>query len=109
MTGMKTYYLSRLVLSAAIANIDKVKGQVYNMGGGTPNVLAVWSEFGPLLEKLLGRKVDAARGDWRPGDQKVFYADFRKAQRQLGWQPKIGLNQGIERLFNWVVENRQLF
>lgn len=94
---------------AAVAAIEKVKGRVFNMGGGTPNVLAVWTEFGPLLEKLLGRKIPVARGDWRPGDQKVFYADFRKAKRELGWQPKVGLDEGIGRLFKWVVENRQLF
>lgn len=94
---------------AAVARIDRVKGQVFNMGGGTPNVLAVWAEFGPMLEKLLGRKITVDRGDWRPGDQKVFYADFRKAGRELGWQPKIGLQEGIQRLFQWVSDNRKLF
>jgi CDP-paratose 2-epimerase len=94
---------------AALTKIDTVKGQVFNLGGGTPNVLAVWAEFGPLLEKLLGRKIQVARGDWRPGDQKVFYADLRKAKRDLGWQPRLGLNQGIEKLLNWIVENRKLF
>ena len=65
---------------AAIENIDTAKGQVYNMGGGTRNVMAIWAEFGPILEKLLGKKIEVARDDWRPGDQKVFYADFRKAE-----------------------------
>lgn len=93
----------------AITNIDVAKGQVYNMGGGVSNVLAVWSEFGPMLEKLIGRKIEVARGDWRPGDQKVFYADYRKAERELGWKPKISLEDGIERLFQWVQENKDLF
>jgi len=93
----------------AIEKIDVAKGQVYNMGGGTRNVLAVWSEFGPILEKLLGKKIEVARDDWRPGDQKVFYADYRKAQRELGWEPKIDLEEGIEMLFNWVKENQELF
>jgi len=94
---------------AAIENIDTAKGQVYNMGGGTRNVMAIWSEFGPILEKLLGKKIEVARADWRPGDQKVFYADFRKARHELGWVPKIDLEEGIELLFNWVKENRELF
>ena len=93
----------------AIENIDVAKGQVYNMGGGIGNVLAVWSEFGPMLEKLLGRKIKVAHGDWRPGDQRVFYADYRKAERELGWKPRINLEEGIERLFNWVQENKELF
>ena len=94
---------------AAVEKIDVAKGQVYNMGGGTRNILAVWAEFGPMLEKLLGKKIEVARDDWRPGDQRVFYADFRKAQRELGWEPKISLEQGVEMLFKWVQENRSLF
>jgi CDP-paratose 2-epimerase len=49
------------------------------------------------------------RGDWRPGDQKVFVADIRKAERELGWKPKVSVEVGLERLFNWVKENRHLF
>ena len=94
---------------AAVEKIDVAQGQVYNMGGGTRNILAVWAEFGPMLEKLLGKQIDVARDDWRPGDQRVFYADFRKAQRELGWEPKISLEQGIKMIFEWVKENRSLF
>jgi CDP-paratose 2-epimerase len=94
---------------AAIAKIDDVKGKVYNVGGGTQNVLAVWAEFGPLLEKMLGKKIAVARADWRPGDQRVFYADSRKAKRELGWEPRIGLETGIQRLFDWVQQNKDLF
>ncbi len=94
---------------AAIEKIDVARGQVYNMGGGTRNVLAVWAEFGPLLEKLLGKKIPVSHADWRPGDQRVFYADFSKAKKELDWEPKIGLEEGIERLFKWVKENKNLF
>ncbi|MGB8980366.1 MAG: GDP-mannose 4,6-dehydratase [Anaerolineales bacterium] len=94
---------------AAIERIDRAKGQVYNMGGGTRNVLAIWAEFGPILEKLLGRKIEVARADWRPGDQRVFYADYSKAKRELDWEPKIDLEEGIEALFEWVNANQDLF
>jgi CDP-paratose 2-epimerase len=94
---------------AAIENIDVAAGQVYNIGGGPGNVMSVWTEFEPILERLLGKKIEVARGDWRPGDQKVFYADVRKAGRELGWKPKVGVEQGVERLFKWVSANRDLF
>ena len=94
---------------AVIAKIEAVKGQVYNLGGGTENTMSIWTEFGPLLEKLLGKPVPVGRGDWRPGDQKVFVADIRKAERELGWQPKIGVEQGVGRLFEWVKANKNLF
>jgi CDP-paratose 2-epimerase len=94
---------------AAVEKIDVAAGRVYNIGGGPGNVMSVWAEFGPLLEKLLGKEIPVARGDWRPGDQKVFYADIRKAERELGWKPKIGVEQGVEMLFRWVRENKNLF
>ncbi|HET9589213.1 MAG TPA: GDP-mannose 4,6-dehydratase, partial [Anaerolineales bacterium] len=93
----------------AAEKIDVARGQVYNIGGGPRNVLAVWAEFGPILERLLGRKVEVAHADWRPGDQRVFYADFGKAKRELGWEPKIDLEEGLEMLFEWVKQNKALF
>ena len=94
---------------AAIEKIDQAKGQVYNIGGGTRNLLSIWTEFGPILEKLLGKKIEVARGDWRPGDQKVFYADYSKAKDELGWEPKIDVEEGVEMLFEWVKANKELF
>jgi CDP-paratose 2-epimerase len=93
----------------AVEKIDIARGQVYNMGGGRRNVMSIWTEFGPILERLLGKKIEVARGDWRPGDQRVFYADYRKAKRELGWEPKIDLEEGIETLFEWVKANKELF
>ncbi|MCK6581737.1 MAG: SDR family NAD(P)-dependent oxidoreductase [Anaerolineales bacterium] len=93
----------------AIEKMDIAKGQVYNLGGGPANVMSIWAEFGPRLEKLLGGTIEVARGDWRPGDQKVFYADISKAKRELGWEPKINVEEGVTMLFEWVKANRNLF
>jgi CDP-paratose 2-epimerase len=94
---------------AAIDRIAAVKGRVYNLGGGPGNTMSIWTEFGPLLEKMLGKKVPVKRSDWRPGDQKVFVADIRKAASDLGWKPKVSVEQGVERLFDWVKQNKDLF
>ena len=93
----------------AIARIGQVKGRIYNLGGGPENTLSVWTEFGPLLEELLGKSIPVARRDWRPGDQKVFVADIRKAEADLGWKPKVGVKDGVGRLFKWVMENKEYF
>lgn len=94
---------------AVIAKIDTVKGQVYNLGGGPDNTMSIWTEFGPLLEKLMGKLIPVVRGDWRPGDQKVFVADVRKAERDLGWKPKMGVEDGVRTLFEWVKASQDLF
>jgi len=93
----------------SIDEIDMAKGQVYNMGGGPQNVMSVWAEFGPMLEKLLGDTIEVARGDWRPGDQRVFYADIRKAEKELSWRPKVDVEEGVKKLFDWVQANKGLF
>lgn len=94
---------------AALDNLSVAAGQVYNIGGGPANTMSVWTEFEPMLERLLGRPVPTGKGDWRPGDQRIYVSDIRKAQRELKWTPKIGVAEGVERLYRWVVENRNLF
>ena len=94
---------------AAIDRIDVAAGQVYNVGGGPENVLSVWAELGPMLQDLMGRKVDVACADWRPGDQRICIMDTRKAQRDLGWRPKVGVAEGVRTLYEWVAANKELF
>jgi CDP-paratose 2-epimerase len=94
---------------AAVDQIDVAAGQVYNVGGGPENVLAVWTELGPMLGALLGRKIEVSYADWRPGDQRIFVADIRKAEQELGWRPRVGKAEGVRRLVEWVVANRSLF
>jgi len=94
---------------AAIDGQEVSAGKIYNLGGGVQNVISIWAEFGKLLERLLGHPIPTAHGDWRPGDQKVFYADIRKADAGLGWKPSVGIEEGVGRLVAWVKENQSLF
>lgn len=94
---------------AGFARLPEVGGQIFNIGGGHQNTISIWCEFQPMLEELLGCKIVTASSDWRPGDQPVFISDIRKAQKRLGWSPKISAQKGIEMLFNWVKDNRALF
>ncbi len=87
----------------------ELAGQVYNLGGGMANALSIWAEFGPLLEELLGHPIPVRWGDWRPGDQRVYISDIRKAQQELGWTPRVSVREGVRRLVAWVQENRALF
>ena len=92
-----------------IDRLDDLRGEVLNLGGGPDNTLAIWTEFGPLLESLAGRPLDVHYGLWRPGDQRVFVADIRRAEALLGWQPRVSPAEGVRRLYEWVAENRELF
>ncbi|NPA93579.1 MAG: NAD-dependent epimerase/dehydratase family protein [Chloroflexi bacterium] len=94
---------------AAIARREAVAGEVFNVGGGPQNTISIWREFGPLLERLLGRPIPVTYGDWRPGDQRVYVSDIRKAEKMLAWQPKVGVEEGVEKLLAWVQAHRELF
>lgn len=93
---------------AAIAQPDVSAGKVFNIGGGPQNVISVWKEFGPLLEELAGKKIHVSYGDWRPGDQLIYVSDIRKTGETLGWKPKIGVEEGIRRLYQWTKDNWDL-
>lgn len=104
-------YVSDLIelYHKAIVNIDRVKGQIYNVGGGAKNTLSVWHQFGPILEKLFKRKIPVTFRDWRPGDQKVYISDITKVEKDLSWKPKVNVEEGIGKLFHWIQENKELF
>jgi CDP-paratose 2-epimerase len=89
---------------AAIASIDRVSGRAYNMGGGAENTLSLLELIG-MLDERLGRRMPVAFDDWRPGDQKVFVADARKAERELGWKAQVGVEEGVDRMLAWLREN----
>lgn len=92
-----------------IANIERLRGEAFNIGGGPQNTLSIWAEFGPLLEALTEEPISVTYGDWRPGDQRVFVADIRKAAAQLEWQPTISPADGVRDLYHWVSANPDLF
>ncbi len=93
----------------ALNHPEKIAGQIYNVGGGPDFTLSIWAEVRPLLESLAGRKIEVKRGDWRPGDQKVYISDIRKAEAELGWKPKAPPSDGMRRLWDWVSGNARLF
>ena len=92
-----------------IQQIDAWQGAVFNVGGGPENTLSIWTEFGSLLTSLAGREIVVRWADWRPGDQRVFVADIRKIENELGWRPTVSPKQGIYKLYEWVSLNPDLF
>lgn len=94
---------------AAVERPERAAGQIFNIGGGAERVLSVWKEFGPILEELAGRKINVQYGDWRPGDQVIYVSDITKAKTVLGWEPRVGVREGIETLWRWASENKELF
>ena len=93
---------------AGFAAAGKVAGRAFNIGGGSENVLSL-VELLAYIERRRGSKLPRSVSEWRPGDQKVFVSDIRRAQSELHWTPKIKCSQGLGLLYDWVAQNQQLF
>ena len=86
--------------SAVIQNIDKTRGEIYNVGGGPQNqrnLLEVIEQIG----KLTGRKPKYTFADWREGDQTYYVSDITKAKKALDWEPKVDFDRGLNELIAW--------
>ena len=59
---------------------------------------------GSLLVALAGRVycwADASNGPIEPGDMLTTYADISKSQKELGYSPKVSLEDGIQKFVEW--------
>ena len=97
--------MKRLYL-AALNNIDKAKGQAFNIGGGSKNSLSLLELF-DLLENISQSKLEYTKLPVRESDQKVFVADIQKAKLLLNWEPIVSSSEGVEKMFDWIVKTNK--
>jgi UDP-glucuronate 4-epimerase len=57
-----------------------------------------------LIEKALGKKAEIEELPEQPGDVPITYADITKARRLLGYDPQVGIEEGVERFVRWFRE-----
>ncbi len=101
-------YIDDLIRAYELArkDYDKLKSHIYNIGGGSKNKISIIS-FLNLLERKFGIKTRYKFSDWREGDQKVCVMDTRAAFGEFGWRPLVGLEEGIERAYYWVLDKKE--
>ncbi len=85
-----------------------LKSGLFNVGGGLQNTLSLLEAL-DLIEKYANKKATLSFEEPRLGDQKVYISNIEKARYLLDWRPKIGVNEGLERLVYWVHTNKELF
>ncbi len=84
------------------------KPGIYNIGGGPDSKISLL-ECIELLERINGKKPTVEFEPVRHGDLFYFVCDISKAQKDLGWSPQIRPPEGVERLLDWIRENRGIF
>jgi nucleoside-diphosphate-sugar epimerase len=85
-------------VAATIAAVAAHPGEVYNVGGG--EAATVWDII-HKLEALAGRRAVIRQEPARPGDQRYTFADTTKLRTHLGWEPRVGLDDGLARQWAW--------
>jgi len=92
-------------VAATIASVRANPGETYNVGGG--EMATVWDIL-EKLEPLAGRPCVVRREPVRPGDQRYTFADTARLRRHLGWEPRVGLDEGLRRQWQWQVAEGSL-
>src|SRR5487761_1594136 len=86
--------------STVIEQIDKTRGEIYNVGGGPENqrnLLEVIEQIGELTHQTP----EFSFADWREGDQTYYVSDITKAKQDLGWEPHVTFDRGLKDLIVW--------
>ncbi len=72
--------------------------EVINLGGH--EVISI-NDLIVLLEEIIGRKANVQYGPPNLADMLNNCADVSKAGRLLGWEPQVGLREGVSKLVEW--------
>jgi UDP-glucuronate 4-epimerase len=59
-----------------------------------------------LFEEVIGQRAQVIYGPPNPADMLTNWADVSKARRLLGWEPRVSLREGVERLVEWYRQER---
>ena len=87
------------IVSGVVLALDKPLGyEIFNIGRGEPQPLA---DFIETIEAASGRKARLEPQPKLAADVYVTYADITKAQKLLGFEPKVSIREGIERFWRW--------
>ncbi|KAL5543585.1 hypothetical protein UlMin_007369 [Ulmus minor] len=81
---------------------EKIGCEVYNLGTGKgTSVLEMVAAF----EKASGKKIPLVMAGRRPGDAEIVYASTEKAERELNWKAKYGIEEMCQDQWNWASKN----
>lgn len=93
-------YVANVVQANMLAATrEGVGGRCFNVGCGRATSLNALAE---MLGRSVGKKLDVSYGPVRSGDVRASLADISRAQRELGYEPTIGVEEGLVRLLDHV-------
>ncbi len=92
------------IARGTILGLKPIGYEIINLGGH--EVITI-NEMIAHLEKNMGAKANIKYHPFHIADMTANQADIRKAIHLLGWQPLVNLEDGIQRLCNWYLTERE--
>jgi UDP-glucose 4-epimerase len=92
-------YVTDAVAATIAAGDRGVPGRAYNIGGGSRVSVNHVLE---IIGRLAGRPLDVRREPAQKGDMRDTYADTTLARTDLGFAPRVTLEEGIEAEYRWL-------
>lgn len=90
------------IVDGIVAALEKVRGyQILNLGRAEVVTLR---ELVGHIERALGKKAGIVTQSEQPGDVRTTCADLTRAREILGYQPSVGIEEGIRRFVEWYRE-----
>lgn len=91
----------RGILAAMDTSPEGVRA--YNLGSGAPVTLA---ELVAAIGRASGRELAVTRAPVPLGDVDATFADIARAREELGWSPRVSLDEGLPTVVRWLDEER---
>lgn len=107
-TGHETrdfIFVQDLVAGLIAGGFSKVSGEVFNLGTSIETRVI---DLATRINRLTGNKSAVEykpRRDWDHSEKKA--AAISKAREQLGWEPSVRIEEGLERTWAWFQDNRE--
>lgn len=92
-----------VVQANLLAATGELKGEAFNIGSGEKTTV---NRLNTIMQNIAGTTLPPIYKPARKGEVKDSVADISRAKQMLGYQPKIGVEEGINSFFTWYQQNR---
>jgi nucleoside-diphosphate-sugar epimerase len=86
------------IARGTLAALKPLGYEIINLGG---HEVITMNGLIEMLEEIIGKEARIERHPPNLADMLTNWADVSKARRLLGWEPQVGLRQGVQRLVDW--------
>jgi UDP-glucose 4-epimerase len=98
-------FVDDIVAACRLAAAKAPGGAVYNIGGGSRITI---NDVLKKMELIINRPIRLERYETQKGDMRHTYADTSRARDELGFEPRVSLDQGLALEAEWIESRMEL-